>query len=233
MRRTGKDMERAYVAEAALRLSAEWHLVDHEAPDFLITERQHQFGLEVTEIHIGEKTRRGSIGRLKESANEKWLQDIRRDFESICDVPLHLRFRGAALESSRAEMMQCLITEDFASRPVSYRQKWQWNGASLYATRSFQPVWEFIDDRAGWVSRDASILQRGIDLKAEKLAGYQAVCPDVRLLAVADRTFNSGKLVVSEDFRPDLRGFNVVYFFSYPMEMMVWTGQERTDPCPR
>ena len=40
-----------------------------------------------------------------------------------------------------------------------------------------------------------------------------------RLLVIADRTKNSGKLTIDDEFVPTLHGFDGVYFLSYPINV--------------
>lgn len=57
----------------------------------------------------------------------------------------------------------------------------------------------------------------------KKLARYrEAAGPDIRLLLVADRICNSGKLMLDEGTALDVQGFQVVYFFSYPESVTIF-----------
>jgi hypothetical protein len=87
----------------------------------------------------------------------------------------------------------------------------------VFFHRTTNPRWVVVHDRVGWVSDEGKFLQREIDAKAPKLADYRKEFSVVRLLVVADRTHNSGKLILEDEFRPDLQGFDAVYFFSYPL----------------
>ncbi|CUH89065.1 hypothetical protein PH5382_03010 [Phaeobacter sp. CECT 5382] len=86
----------------------------------------------------------------------------------------------------------------------------------VWAHRSANSRWSVIQDGVGWISRNEENLQREIDKKARKLSIYKEAYSDIRLLVVANRINNSGKLILEERFRPNLRGFNAVYFLSYP-----------------
>jgi len=79
-----------------------------------------------------------------------------------------------------------------------------------------------MSDRTGWVDnkRSKNIIQKAIKEKSEKINKYQseAKLNDIRLLIVANRRYDSGKLELkNDDFRPDLHGFRSVYFFPYPL----------------
>jgi hypothetical protein len=73
-----------------------------------------------------------------------------------------------------------------------------------------------------------------IKKESEKLLTYKkAVGPDIRLLIVADRLYNSGKLMIEGQPRWDLRGFQTVYFFSYPDTIKVCSREHNApDSCP-
>lgn len=216
-RQTKKEIERYHAHQAAFKLGETWTLEDYETPDFLVSTDLGKFGLEVTECHIGPKTKGGSTGRAKESANQKWLSGIRDEFESHGGVKLHLRYRGQISDAARAELLRALFSARFNERSAFDSIEHRFDGGVVWAYKSPNPYWMFLNDRAGWVSRDGSYLQREIDAKAHKLRIYRQLCQDVRLLVVADRIYNSGKLELDVDFRPDLRGFDAVYFFSYPV----------------
>lgn len=216
-RQLKKHKEQSEAFQAALKLGEEWELEHREAPDFIVTSSGHRFGLEVTQCHVGPKTRKGSLEREKESANHKWLTAIRRRYEAGGGVGLDVRYRGEVAAKAAEELLQRLIDARFEARsPFDSLDRLNLTNATAYVHRTPNTHWMMLDDRVGWVSRDGSFLQREIDRKAKKLPKYREACDDIRLLVVADRIHNSGKLQLEDGFRPDLRGFNAVYFFSYP-----------------
>lgn len=221
MRRTQtkKDVERYHAVQVARKLGEEWTLKDHEAPDFLVTSRHSKFGLEVTECHVGPKGKGGSQRRAQESANQKWLAGIRAEVGLHCSAQLHLRYNGERSSRAREEILNAILLAHFDQRDDFDEVRHRFSGGSLWVYRSPFPAWTYLNDRVGWVSRDGSYLQREIEAKAKKLESYRKACPDVRLLVVADRIYNSGKLELADDFSPDLCGFNAVYFVSYPMSV--------------
>jgi 2-methylaconitate cis-trans-isomerase PrpF len=69
----------------------------------------------------------------------------------------------------------------------------------------------------GWVGRDPVLaIEAALLSKKDKYTTYRAVAEDIRLLIVADRTQNSGKLVLEADTRLDITPFRAAYFLSYP-----------------
>jgi len=80
-----------------------------------------------------------------------------------------------------------------------------------------------MNDRVGFVTRDPDpFIAAGITKKSQKLAQYKSlVGDDVRLLLVANRIQNSGKIGHKTDSAFDFHGFKAVYFFPYPEEALV------------
>jgi hypothetical protein len=73
------------------------------------------------------------------------------------------------------------------------------------------------------------IIADAIEKKAKEMARYkQAAGSDIRLLLVADRINNSGKLALSEGAEFDFQGFNAVYLFPYPEDVIVLDSAGRT-----
>jgi hypothetical protein len=213
-----KKIERFYVEEAARFLSEEWQLTPHEAPDFLVECSGQQFGLEITEVHIGPKTKSGgSDERRIESTNHDWLMGIRTEFAKHSASELRLRYNGPQSDITKQHILSALIAEDFDRKPILHRLEKSLGQSKFWATKVDYPSdWQFLRDKIGWVAQDGKYLNDAIAAKACKLAAYRKVCGDVRLLVIANRRVNSGKLKLEENFMPDLCGFNMVYFLSHP-----------------
>ena len=75
----------------------------------------------------------------------------------------------------------------------------------------------FVNDRVGWLRRTtAADLQHAINRKEANLPLYKQKYDNIELLLVADRTFNSGKLVDTNDLVVSNPEFRAIYFMSYP-----------------
>lgn len=76
-----------------------------------------------------------------------------------------------------------------------------------------------MNDRVGWVDHDPkkSIIA-AIEKKSKQLRRYKECSglDDIRLLIVANQVMNSGKLLLQDRPVLGLRGFQAVYFFSFP-----------------
>ncbi len=92
------------------------------------------------------------------------------------------------------------------------------HGLKIWAHRALRPNWFCLNDRAGWVDQNpADKIQEAIRVKAARLPAYrQNAGAEVRLLVVANRILNSGKLELNEPSLIDFFGFSHVYFLSFP-----------------
>ncbi|MGH8099835.1 MAG: hypothetical protein ACREIW_00960, partial [Chthoniobacterales bacterium] len=93
----------------------------------------------------------------------------------------------------------------------------------VHVTKALRPNWFSVNDLAGFVDRNPhQRIAEAIGKKSNELRRYKAVVGnDVRLLLIADRIRNSGKLSLESGANFDFRGFTAVYFFSYPEAVIV------------
>ncbi|MFN2259945.1 MAG: hypothetical protein ABR601_08935 [Parasphingopyxis sp.] len=205
-------------------LNEDWRLHPRERPDFLVETPAEKFALEVTEVIAGPITKKGASARQVERANQKWLDSIRQTYESLSSAKLHLRYSGTATQRAEREIVQRLLSENFASKPLLYRLKQTLSDGKIWVTNEFASRWVFLKDRVGWVSHDPTFLDRSIEHKAKKLAAYRRLHDDVRLLVYADRGLNSGKISLEHLTDIQMHGFNGIYFLSYPAEVSHFDG---------
>jgi len=225
-----KKRERFFVEEAAKIMGKTWTIgPDTETPDFVITEGQQQFGLEVCEIFTGQQGRTGSAMKEMESRNQRTVDGLRREYEAITNIPLTVKLVGDVCEENLALVVLALVAEDLASRPVTYQGKIDLNtglraGLRVYVTKAIRPNWFSMKDRVGFVDRNPMPrIAAEVKKKAEKFPQYrQAAGPNIRLLIVADRFNNSGKLMLENKPALDLLGFHAVYFFPYPESVVIF-----------
>lgn len=227
MTRTAKkEKERFWAEQAARHLSAAWTLdSDREAPDFVVTDGDAQFGLEVTELFVGHQGHGGSIAKARESLTQRSVNELRREYEAISSIPLVVKFVGNMEVDNLRTVVPALVAHDLPSKPIGYRFVHDTTvdhplraPLRVHVTKALRPDWFSINDRVGFVERNPyHLIAAAIEGKAKELARYQAAAgSDVRLLVVADRTMNSGKLLLRGDTPFDLHGFSAVYFLSYP-----------------
>ncbi len=215
-----KEDERFFVEEAAKLLGTTWSLSpDRESPDFLVTEGTQKFGLEVSEVFMGPQSRDGSKIKEKESKTQKAVNALRLEYEEITNIPLRVQLVGDMCAKNMAKVVPALVAEDFASKPTLHHAEINLgDGFSVHVTKAICAEWFSVNDRVGWVDRDPiKCIADAVEKKSKKLPAYrEAIGSDIRLLLVADRIYNSGKLMLKERPALDVQGFRVVYFFSYP-----------------
>jgi hypothetical protein len=221
-----KSRERFLAEEAGKLLCRNWKLrPDCESPDFIVTEGEKQFGLEVIEIFIGPQSRSGSTTKRMESDAQHRVNAIRREYEAIANIALRVQFVGDISTENLETVVPALLAEDFASKPIAHHIVVdEGRGLRVHATKVFRAEWFYVNDRVGWVDRGAiRYIADAVERKAGELQRYmKAAGSDIRLLIVADRILNSGKLVLDERAPLDLHGFRVVYFYSRPETVVVF-----------
>ena len=215
-----KNRERFFVEQSARSLGKVWGLGgDREHPDFVVTEDGRQFGLEVCEIFMGPRGHAGSAMKATESTTQRSVNALRLEYEAIANIPLIVKFVGNMSPASMATVVPALVAADLPSKPITHHFVIDaGTGLRVHVTKALRPDWYSVNDRVGWVDRNPqSIIAKAIEKKAKELTRYKAAAgSDVRLLLVADRILNSGKLLLEEGAVFEFHGFQVVYFFPYP-----------------
>jgi len=225
-----KRIERYFVEEAAKFLDKKWSLgPDRERPDFIVTEGKQQFGLEVCEIFTGPQDKTGSYIKKKESNTQTAVNRLRKNYERIEDVPLIVKFNGDMCDENMTAVLPALEALKLSTKPLQYHKRFVVDKGramlDVYITRSLIADWYCLNDRIGWVNcNPIDRITEAIKEKSEKLPDYKTNTglKNIRLLIVADRTKNSGKLVLQECPALDVGGFHRVYFFSYPENVQIF-----------
>ena len=225
-----KEGERFFVEKAAELLGKGWCLgPDRENPDFIVTEGAEQFGLEVCEIFTGPQDEIGSHMKRAESETQRAVNALRREYEAKENIPLIVKFVGDMCDENVAEVLPALDSMNLLTIPFGHQDTIVVDDGkaklSVYVTRALQANWFSVNDRAGWVDRNPEDrITKEIEMKSEKLPRYKKCTglDDIRLLVVANRIMNSGKLSLQKHPALDLRGFQVVYFLSYPESVAVF-----------
>jgi hypothetical protein len=220
-----KDRERFIALEASKSLGKTWSFSgDRENPDFVVTEGTEQFGLEVSDIFIGPQSNAGSAIKQHESHTQRALNDLRRQYESAENIPLHVRLVGSLDAENIAFVVPELVASDLPSKPIGHHLIIDTGkGLRVHVTKGLRPDWYSVNARVGFVDRDPQkIIADAIEKKSKALPRYRAaVGPDIRLLLIADRIHNSGKMTLEKPAAFDLHGFHTVYFFPYPETALI------------
>ena len=224
-----KRFERAYVEEAIRSLGVGWSIHEEcDPPDFIIADGGHHFGLDVADIFHGRRTASGSAMKKAESDMQKQLDNLRCQYEARTGVTLWVKFVGRIAPDTLAKVVPELIALDLAAQPLAYQTTVEIlcgleAPLKLHVTKSNRPDWLAVDHRVGFVTPTPDpFIAAEIAKKSRNLAQYKSVVvDDVRLLLVADRIKNSGKMGHTTDGAFDFCGFKAVYFFPYPEKAFV------------
>ncbi|MGV3553208.1 hypothetical protein [Rhizobium sp.] len=218
-----KVRERLFAERAGGLLGQSWTLGgDRENPDFLVDCEGHIFGLEVVQIFAGRASRKGSAIRQQEAARHEILQRARRRVGELRPGELRVQVVGAVTDEIVDQLADGILEYDIEKMSPGTRFTVTGGGAKAYVTRAFVSDWFAVADRVGWVGRDpVPAIEAALLSKKDKHTAYRAVAEDIRVLIVADRTQNSGKLVLEADTRLDVKPFRAAYFLSYPDSLVV------------
>lgn len=233
-RQSQKQQERIYAEQAAKLLGRSWVLSDdRECPDFIVTEEKMRFGLEIASLFVGPKGRKGASSRAEESASKRALEQLRKEFEAKVDLPLIVKLVGSKLGDSTcpanmAAVVPGLLAMDLPRKEIGYQDKFVVDDGpaslTVYVTRALRPDWYDVAHRVGWVDTNpVCYIADMIAEKAGRLTHYKenTDLEDIRLLLIADRIMNSGKMALNIPPDIGLGGFKAVYFFSYPEKVIV------------
>lgn len=157
------------------------------------------------------------------------MNALRQKYESKEGIPLIVKFVGDMCDENMAAILPALDAMNFSTKPLGDHDIIEVDKGKanlrLHVTRSLQADWFSVNHRAGWVDCDPiDRIAKEIEKKSKNLPRYRkcASLNDIRLLIVANRMMNSGKLSLQEYPELDIRGFPIVYFFSYPESVVVF-----------
>ncbi len=210
-----KEGERFFVEKAAELLGKGWCVgPDREKPDFIVTEGAQRFGLEVCQIFTGPQNRSGAQMKRADSETKRAVAAIRGEYEAKENIPLIVKFVGDRCDENRAVVLRALTEKNFSTKPFGHQDIIEADEGkaklSVHVTRALQANWFCINDRAGGVDRNPiERITKEIEKKSEKLPRYKKCTglDDIRLLVVANRIMNSGKLSLQKRPALGLRGF--------------------------
>jgi len=232
-----KAREAIHVEELAKLIKADWRIepsADERAtPDFIISDARGSFGLEHTQAFRDTPDRdAGSPLKSAEAKRHARVAAIAKTLETEVGFSIKLMISSDRLcEDGESFALDKLSNQQINATILSTNLQQQqigdalvtssFEGIKIFARRCFRSQVELIQDRVGWVGWAEGAVQAAIDSKSGKLAKYRAAgVKDIRLLVVCDRLYNSGKLSLTPNVTFDRRGFDRVYFLSYPGEAL-------------
>ena len=163
--------------------------------------------------------RKGQCKKTEESVHQQTIDRYRHNYETRAKLPLHVQILGTINDQLMDGLVQALLEPEIAAMDLGEQTTLQLDASfKAHVTKAFRGEWFLVSDRVGFVNRKPlPVIQRQVAKKARKLNQYKAaVGSDVRLLLVADRLYQSGKLRLVEEASINTHGFRAVYFFSHP-----------------
>ncbi|MDH4226257.1 MAG: hypothetical protein OEV59_00685 [Deltaproteobacteria bacterium] len=225
-RKRQKEEEVFYAQAAGKLLCANWDITEplneKEWPDLVVKSDKGEFGLEVRHI-FSDESDSGSIKKQSESKSRGVVEELANAYyrsEDKLAVPIKAQFLGDI--DNEEELLSCIVENVKGMAELEQKRCEPYKGCVVYIRRlpdmwKKEREWVYVPDKVGWVRTvDRVSVESIIREKAENLPKYKMHMKDVRLLLVADRMFDSGKIYFPSDFSCDIGGFKVVYCFSYP-----------------
>lgn len=220
-----KKIELIYAKALAKLLAEQWEVTpspnEKDWPDLLVVSGTKKFGLEVRELYPDEGDK-GSKKKENEAINRKIIQKLSGDYYSNNCIPVKVDLLGDI--SRYDKILSALIQEAPNMFEMEQKRIQPYSGCIVYIRRlpnciSEYRRWSYVSDSIGWGRiMGEDIIDRAIAIKSKKLVRYQKNVSDVRLVLVSDRTCNSGKDRLVDDFVCNCRGFKKIYYLSYPVE---------------
>lgn len=235
-----KEQEVYFATEFARRANLDWavraSISEKDAPDLIVVAEDGEFGLEHTEVFAGAEPRElGSALRRAESRRFERGRSILKECERRTGRSLHIQFSSHVYRHeperifefdrlSDDQVIDAISALSLADASVGERFTVNsFDRCKIWTRVAFHSRWEFIQDGVGFVAQSVDAVQRAVADKGSKLAKYRSGgLKDVRLLVVANRIRNSGKILLPDGACVDRLGFDKVYFFSYPEQTLVF-----------
>ncbi len=120
-----KISERQFAREAGKMLDKIWSLEEYETPDFIATEGEERFGLEVCQIFTGIPGKKGSQSKKNEARQQQRIDAYRRKYEEKENALLHVQLVGDTCDENLGEVVQLLIEKEFSKKPAGYSEQFQ------------------------------------------------------------------------------------------------------------
>ena len=222
-----KAEEILYAQCAGVLMESAWNINnppnEEEWPDLLVNDGGQNFGLEVRKLYPDEGYR-GSSKRAGEGERARQLKEAADIYYQEYPISVQVKIYGTPGDPNK-------FVEDIAGSIASLHL-WQPKKIDLdderwmYLCRlpdecGAYKRWTVLSDIVGWVGHiDSAVVQQAINKKSANLPKYESYLEKVSLLLVCDRTLNSGKRLFSNVKGLNTVGFECVYLFSYPDQLI-------------
>lgn len=218
-----KSLEIIYAKKTCELLGESWKVEpspnEVNWPDLIVTTELGKFGLEVREIYLDESSK-GSTKKANEKNNLKSIKNLADAYYKANCSSIKADLLGEI--GHHDKLLNAIIREVPQLSELEQKRIEPYNGCVIHVLRLPDQLgeykrWNYVSDKVGWVSNiDKDFIDSAIVGKAKNLPKYARNILDVRLLLVSDRIFNSGKARLKDDITCHTRGFNNVYYLSYP-----------------
>ena len=217
-----KVLERIFVEGFLQRLGPGYVILEErESPDFLVSDGQEKFGLEVAQV-FRDQGPAGSPSKAAESWRVQYLRRLASDYYSRSGLPLLVD-----AEISNRFDTGTLADRFKAARPAApwAENRFKLRSSTFHLTSLPTEAgqycrWVCINNSVGWQGwLTAENVDPVINDKASKLSNYRRAIARVELLLVVDVTQTSG-MVRWRDGTPFPvgQGFDAVHLYFHPDE---------------
>jgi hypothetical protein len=221
-----KCIEMIYAKKAGDLLDEPWKIEpspdEVSWPDLIVTTDSGKFGLEVRELYFDESSK-GSKKKATEKYNIKTICNLADSYYKATYSSIKVNFLGNI--GHHDQLLGSLIQAVEQLYEFEQIRLEPYDGCVIYIQRLPDQLgeykrWNYVSDMVGGVRQmKPQAIEMAIIEKSKNLSKYSKKIPDIRLLLVSDKMFNSGKARLVSDIICDSHGFNNVYYLSYPDEI--------------
>ncbi|MGA6826780.1 hypothetical protein ACO9S2_04090 [Nitrospira sp. NS4] len=219
-----KVLERIFVEGFLPRLGSGYAILEErESPDFLVSDGEERFGLEVAQV-FRDQSPTGSPTKAAESRRVQYLRRLASDYYSRSGLPLLV----TANIPNRFSMDTSVVADRLKTeRPAVHwtRSRFEMNSATFYLTSLPSEAgaysrWRCGNNSVGWRGwLTAADVEPVIGDKASKLSSYRVGIARVELLLVVDVVHTSGLIRWRDGTpHPAAHGFDAVHLYFHPEE---------------
>jgi hypothetical protein len=214
-----KNEELHFANQLACHLDDIWCLEvppdEREWPDLVVSTKSESFGLEVSKVFKESTGGRFSLKQQEAFALNK-ISELNSEYNQKSEIPIQVSFHGN-VESPNIVSKLIGFTEQIGID--EYKCFDEYPDFTVYIWRLPEGAkgghWRYVPNHVGSVEdADTYTLEEVVKRKSENLSKYTTHVDSCRLLLVADRYYNSGKLNFEKVDELACHGFSHVYLLS-------------------